>query len=327
MSASSGPQKFVDNIGRRTWDAEQFRKDAETAVTSAPASAAPTGPRGFIAARDSKVDLYSNVGKTMAVTRGTRAGFHCAVCDCILSDSQAYLAHLNGRRHQKRLGLSMFVARATLADVRARIAGHVRRLAAAPAASAGESVADRLARARKERQQSDEVARAAKALRRKVRKRRLRGDDHDDDAAADADAAADSGTAAAADAAAGGAVGTPGSEELEFDIDGYDDDDDGQAAFVDDDDDGDDDDDEGDMDAETLARIQAMRASHGSSAQAQTPAPAPLGQMSAADLEAELARAQERAEKFAGEDRERALRRGADDADADAGADNDEDAA
>lgn len=116
------------------------------------------------------------------MTKGTRAGFHCAVCDVILSDSQAYLAHINGRKHQKALGVSMHVRRASVTDVRARIAHHVRRLAegAAGGGKAAESVAERLERVRQEKERAEAVARAARAMKKKNRRKRLRGDDASD---------------------------------------------------------------------------------------------------------------------------------------------------
>merc|ERR1711881_814932 len=65
-------------------------------------------------------DFEGNVGKTAITTankrgNGLHAGYYCSVCDCTLADSQGWLGHLNGRRHQKNLGLSVF--RHTKSDV------------------------------------------------------------------------------------------------------------------------------------------------------------------------------------------------------------------
>jgi U4/U6.U5 tri-snRNP component SNU23 len=40
-------------------------------------------------------------------------GWHCSVCDCFLKDSMTYLDHINGRKHQRKLGYSMRVERST----------------------------------------------------------------------------------------------------------------------------------------------------------------------------------------------------------------------
>ncbi len=48
----------------------------------------------------------------------TQAGYYCSVCDCILRDSASYLDHINGKYHNRALGMSMRVERSTADDVR-----------------------------------------------------------------------------------------------------------------------------------------------------------------------------------------------------------------
>ena len=48
-------------------------------------------------------------------------GFHCNVCDCYLKDSLTYLDHVNGRKHQRKLGYTMRVERSTESDVLTRL--------------------------------------------------------------------------------------------------------------------------------------------------------------------------------------------------------------
>jgi len=47
-----------------------------------------------------------------------QAGYYCNVCECILRDSQSYLDHINGKYHNRALGMSMTVEKSTADDVR-----------------------------------------------------------------------------------------------------------------------------------------------------------------------------------------------------------------
>lgn len=89
----------------------------------------PASKRVASKARMYNFDFEGNVGTSgMAKNQnktggGPGAGYYCQVCDCTLADSQGWLGHLNGRRHQKNLGLSVFKhTKSTLAEVKAVIA-------------------------------------------------------------------------------------------------------------------------------------------------------------------------------------------------------------
>merc|ERR1712178_341865 len=89
----------------------------------------PASKRVASKARMYNFDFEGNVGTSgMAKNQnktggGPGAGYYCSVCDCTLADSQGWLGHLNGRRHQKNLGLSVFKhTKSTLAEVKAVIA-------------------------------------------------------------------------------------------------------------------------------------------------------------------------------------------------------------
>lgn len=116
---------------RRTWDLDDYAARAEereherTGGPSARSSALPA-PRDTLKARSHRLELEAQVGKTVAVVldpsnKAAAGGFYCDICDCSLKDSKAYLDHINGRKHQRNLGMSMSVERSTLDDVRARI--------------------------------------------------------------------------------------------------------------------------------------------------------------------------------------------------------------
>eukprot|EP01086_Lenisia_limosa_P016910 TRINITY_DN727_c0_g1_i2.p1 TRINITY_DN727_c0_g1~~TRINITY_DN727_c0_g1_i2.p1 ORF type:complete len:140 (+),score=45.21 TRINITY_DN727_c0_g1_i2:389-808(+) len=61
----------------------------------------------------------------MVVTETTplqqQGGWWCDVCECALKDSTSWLDHINGRRHQKKLGMSMRVEQSSVNQVQAKI--------------------------------------------------------------------------------------------------------------------------------------------------------------------------------------------------------------
>lgn len=76
-------------------------------------------------ARDFQIDLAANLNKSRVNALGAplsqQAGFYCDVCDCILKDSMAYLDHINGKWHNRALGMSMRTERSTTDQVRKRL--------------------------------------------------------------------------------------------------------------------------------------------------------------------------------------------------------------
>lgn len=120
----------VDNTHRRKFDLEEYaekarereRKEEEVARKSK--SKGPPVQRKPLKHRDYEVDLESRLGKTQVVTPiaplSQQAGYFCSVCECVVKDSANYLDHINGKKHQRALGMSMRVERASLEQVQCR---------------------------------------------------------------------------------------------------------------------------------------------------------------------------------------------------------------
>eukprot|EP00743_Colponemidia_sp_Colp-15_P010808 GILK01011952.1.p1 GENE.GILK01011952.1~~GILK01011952.1.p1 ORF type:complete len:223 (-),score=48.52 GILK01011952.1:106-747(-) len=131
--------KFVENVSRRKWDKEEFaRKAAERAELEGsdediiavkpkkvPKPVPPLTDRTLLDVADRNLNFDDRVGKTQVVTaqsaKSDQGGFWCATCECLLKDSMAYLDHINGRKHNRLLGMSMKVERVGVDKVRDRL--------------------------------------------------------------------------------------------------------------------------------------------------------------------------------------------------------------
>jgi U4/U6.U5 tri-snRNP component SNU23 len=58
---------------------------------------------------------------SVAMPLSQQPGYYCSVCDCVLKDSMSYLDHLNGKWHNRALGMSMRVEKSTAEQVRSRL--------------------------------------------------------------------------------------------------------------------------------------------------------------------------------------------------------------
>mmetsp|Transcript_35069 Transcript_35069/g.99435 ORF Transcript_35069/g.99435 Transcript_35069/m.99435 type:complete len:228 (-) Transcript_35069:143-826(-) len=137
----------VDNTARRKWNKDDFAekaKERDEKETEAEESALDAKKRkrlerdplhqgvivqrSHLKAREYKLNLEARLGKTQVVTPNTplnqQAGYYCNVCDCILRDSATYLDHINGKWHQRALGMSMRVERSTAQDIKRRLEEH-----------------------------------------------------------------------------------------------------------------------------------------------------------------------------------------------------------
>lgn len=128
-NSSSSPEGKIDNY-RRTWDKDEFERKAKQRLLEEEDDydlEKDTGPpvkRELLKARDYSVDLNSKLGKNIIITKTTplseSGGYYCNVCDCVVQDSINFLDHINGRKHQRNLGMSMKVERSSLDQVKKR---------------------------------------------------------------------------------------------------------------------------------------------------------------------------------------------------------------
>lgn len=122
-----------DNF-RRTWDRDEYEKKAKERVQEledeeddeSSSKGRPSAPvkRELLKRREYDVDLEVNLGKSVVITKTTplshTGGYYCNVCDCVVKDSVNFLDHINGKKHQRNLGMSMKVERSSLDQVKRR---------------------------------------------------------------------------------------------------------------------------------------------------------------------------------------------------------------
>ncbi|PHT98680.1 Zinc finger matrin-type protein 2 [Capsicum chinense] len=129
MEQSSNHVVGVDNTSRRKFDREEImqrarERDEQEAEGRKSKSRGPPVQRKPLKPRDYQVDLESRLGKTQVVTPiaplSQQAGYYCPVCECVVKDSANYLDHINGKKHQRALGMSMRVERSSLEQVQQR---------------------------------------------------------------------------------------------------------------------------------------------------------------------------------------------------------------
>mmetsp|Transcript_5954 Transcript_5954/g.14173 ORF Transcript_5954/g.14173 Transcript_5954/m.14173 type:complete len:223 (+) Transcript_5954:41-709(+) len=131
-----GPKHAVDDMGRRVWDKNAFTpsadgifdEDDDTFINAAgkrDVIPMPASERKLLEARRVDLNLAKDVGKFKVVTEQTakqfQGGYWCSVCECLLKDSHAYLDHINGRRHNRNMGMTMQVKKSTADEVAERI--------------------------------------------------------------------------------------------------------------------------------------------------------------------------------------------------------------
>merc|ERR1719401_2470974 len=85
----------------------------------------PASQRTYLKQRSVELELDKNLGKSQVVTQHTikpmQGGFWCSVCECLIKDSSSYLEHVNGRRHNRNLGMNMKVEKIGIDRVKEKL--------------------------------------------------------------------------------------------------------------------------------------------------------------------------------------------------------------
>jgi len=124
----------VDAMGRRMWDKDSARERAEANIMFGPVRIGkrrdlfvplPASQRTYLKQRTNNLRLDKDVGKRRLVTLHTikpmQGGYWCSVCECLLKDSITYSDHVNGRRHNRNLGMNMKVEKVGVDRVREKL--------------------------------------------------------------------------------------------------------------------------------------------------------------------------------------------------------------
>ena len=187
--------KAVDNTVRRKWDVEDFeakakersereKQDEKQELTARQKKYRALDPlhQGRIKERSAlerqdvkpRINYAANVGKTQVVNligdKSKQGGFYCEVCDILMKDSLAFADHLNGKMHQRLLGMTMRTERVSVNSVKDKFAALKRQREESGTRDPEKEYESRMAKAVEE----DEAKRQARKKAKLVKKTRER---------------------------------------------------------------------------------------------------------------------------------------------------------
>ncbi|KAI9581621.1 zinc finger matrin-type protein 2 isoform X1 [Glossina fuscipes] len=125
---------------RRKWDKVEYQRKAQERLLSQAKlndkkhekhDVEPI-ERENLKRREYKVDLESKLGKSVVINKNTpgsqTGGYYCNACDCVVKDSINFLDHINGKKHQRNLGMNMQIERSTVDQVKERFQANKKKL-------------------------------------------------------------------------------------------------------------------------------------------------------------------------------------------------------
>jgi U4/U6.U5 tri-snRNP component SNU23 len=110
---------YLDDKGRKRYDVSSLYKPPvpeEKKPIHLPSELT------YLKPREEKIDLDDIKGKTIVKQNDKALGvFYCKTCDVSLFDNTAYIEHLNGKKHNKLLGMSLRVEKVDVDKVREKL--------------------------------------------------------------------------------------------------------------------------------------------------------------------------------------------------------------
>ena len=218
------------NNFRREWDKEAFEKRAKERLENEllledEREHKKTEPRAIVQRaplmrRTEDLQIAKFVGTRQVIT-GAEAlagagAYFCKVCECHLRDSQNYLAHINGKKHNRMLGMSMRAERSTLGEVRARLEAHKERDAGTSELSADEKAAAYLEQFEERMRVREEEAKLEAAEKRRLKRQGAGGADAIDADDGEGDAVASAPTGGGGSGVLQGGAAAVADEEEEY---------------------------------------------------------------------------------------------------------------
>jgi len=135
QGAAEDVEDVVDAMGRKVWDKDFYMEKAKSNIMFGPEKTGgrrkdnviplPSSQRTYLKQRNIELNLEKDLGKSKVVTQHTikpsQGGYWCSCCECLIKDSSAYLEHVNGRRHNRNLGMNMKVEKIGVDRVREKL--------------------------------------------------------------------------------------------------------------------------------------------------------------------------------------------------------------
>merc|ERR1740130_2436442 len=185
-----GEKDIIDTMGRKAWDKEFYMNKAKDNIMFGPERIGkrkdpviplPASQRTFLQMRKSNMDLDKNLGQHRVVTTHTikpmQGGYWCSVCECLLKDSSTYLDHVNGRRHNRNLGMNMKVEKIGVDRIKEKLASMKKE----PEAVAPEDIAARIQALEEEQEEKKRRKKEKKRKKGKKGPEEVEEDDGEDD--------------------------------------------------------------------------------------------------------------------------------------------------